>query len=153
MSTELTTQTWLQSWDRVRRRLPKINPVFKGHPLHAMSTDFPAALIPTGFLFTAWGRLARNSDMEKAGFLTTTAGVVGAFPTALFGLADYVQMEVDDPAQTTGLTHGLLNAAALGLGIASLTGRSLKRPSSSRSLWLGGLSTFILFFSAYLGGD
>ena len=153
MSSQMTMPSWLRSWDRFRRGLPKIDAVFKGHPLHALSTDLPASLIPTGFVFSVWGRLARNKDIEKAGFLTTAAGLVGAIPTALFGLADYLQMDVDDPAQITGITHGVLNATALGLGIASLGGRSLKQPGSRRGLWLGGLSTFVLFLSAYLGGD
>jgi uncharacterized membrane protein len=153
MSIEITTSNWLDRWEQLRRRLPKINPVFNGHPLHAISTDLPAALIPTGFAFSLWGRLAGDQDVERAGFLTTAAGVLSALPTALFGIADYLQMDVDDPAQPTGITHGLLNATALGVGIASLAGRSLRRPATSRGLWLGGLSTMLLFLSAYLGGD
>ena len=152
MSTEPST-SWISRWERIRRRLPAINPVIKGHPLHALSTDLPAALIPTGFAFSVWGRLARSRDFEMAGYLTTAAGVISAIPTALFGLADYLQMEVEDPAQATGFTHGVLNATAIGLGIASLAGRSLKRPASDRGLWLGGISTLTLLASAYLGGD
>ena len=153
MSSDPTRLSWVQRWERIRRRLPAINPVIKGRPLHALSTDLPAALIPTGFAFSVWGRLARSRDFEKAGYLTTAAGVISAIPTALFGLADYLQMEVEDPAQATGFTHGVLNATAVGLGIASLAGRSLKRPASDRGLWLGGVSTLVLLASAYLGGD
>jgi len=153
MSSDPTRLSWVQRWERIRRRLPAINPVIKGHPLHALSTDLPAALIPTGFAFSVWGRLARSPDFEKAGYLTTAAGVISAIPTALFGLADYLQMEVEDPAQATGFTHGVLNATAIGLGIASLAGRSLKRPASDRGIWLGGVSTLVLLASAYLGGD
>ena len=152
MSTEPST-SWIRRWERTRRRLPAINPVIMGHPLHALATDLPAALIPTGFAFSVWGRLARSRDFEMAGYLTTAAGVISAIPTALFGLADYLQMEVEDPAQATGFTHGVLNATAVGLGIASLAGRSLKRPASDRGLWLGGVSTLVLLASAYLGGD
>src|SRR5438094_146630 len=118
------TTAWIRRWESIRRRLPTVNPVIMGHPLHALSTDLPAALIPTGFAFSLWGRIARQPDLEKAGYLNTAAGVAIAIPTALFGLADYLQMEVDDPAQTTGLTHGLLNVTAIGVGIASLAGRS-----------------------------
>ena len=152
MSTELTT-SWIRRWEAIRRRLPAVNPVIMGHPLHALATDLPAALIPTGFAFSLWGRLARRPDLERAGYLNTAAGVALGIPTALFGIADYLQMEVDDPAQTTGLTHGLLNVTALGVGIASLAGRSLKRPGSRRGVWLGGISTLVLLASAYLGGD
>jgi len=152
MSAELTT-SWIHRWEAIRRRLPAVNPVIMGHPLHALATDLPAALIPTGFAFSLWGRLARQPDLEKAGYLNTAAGVVMAIPTALFGLADYLQMEVDDPAQTTGLTHGLLNVTAIGIGIASLAGRSLRKPGSGRGVWLGGISTVVLLASAYLGGD
>ena len=125
MSTEPST-SWIRRWERIRRRLPAINPVIMGHPLHALSTDLPAALIPTGFAFSLWGRVARQPELERAGYVNTAAGVALAIPTALFGIADYLQMDVDDPAQTTGLTHGLLNLAAVGVGIASLAGRNLK---------------------------
>src|SRR5438045_4845574 len=147
------TTAWIRRWESIRRRLPTVNPVIMGHPLHALSTDLPAALIPTGFAFSLWGRIARQPDLEKAGYLNTAAGVAIAIPTALFGLADYLQVEVDDPAQTTGLTHGLMNVTAIGVGIASLAGRSLRKPGSRRGLWLGGISTLVLLASAYLGGD
>jgi uncharacterized membrane protein len=143
----------LQRWEQVRRQLPAINPVFKGHPLHALLTDLPAALLPTGFLFSLLGRLTRQPLLEGAGYANTVAGLAGAAPTAVTGLADYLQMEVKDPAQTTGFTHGLLNVLALGLGLASLSGRGLKRRGPTRCLWLSGLSTGVLLLSAYLGGD
>src|SRR5205809_8141457 len=106
MSAELTT-SWIHRWEAIRRRLPAVNPVIMGHPLHALTTDLPAALIPTGFAFSFWGRMAGQADLEKAGYLNSVAGVALAIPTALFGLADYRQMDVGDPAQPTGLTHGL----------------------------------------------
>ena len=153
MSTKSTTSGWLDRWDSIRRSLPAINPVINGHPLHAVMTDMPAALVPAGFMFSMLGHLTGRRELETAGYLNTLAGVGLAIPTALFGLADYLQMDVRDPAQKTGVVHGLLNVVALGLGIAALGGRSLKRPASARGLWLGGLSTTVLFASAYLGGD
>ena len=144
---------WMSQYEEFRRRLPKINPVVLGHPLHAMATDLPAALIPSGFFLSLAGALSRQSALEKAGFVASVAGVASAIPTAVSGLADYSQMEVKDPAWKTGLVHGLLNAAALGLGIASLGGRSLKRPGNPRALWFGGVATSVLFASAWLGGD
>src|SRR5207247_8742984 len=118
MSAELTT-SWIHRWEAIRRRLPAVNPVIMGHPLHALATDLPAALIPTGFAFSLWGRLARQPDLEKAGYLNTAAGVVVAIPTALFGLGDYLQMEVEDAARRTGLTAGLLNVPAIGSVVRS----------------------------------
>ncbi len=153
MQMNSTTPDWLDRWDAVRRRLPAINPVIMGHPLHAVMTDMPAALIPAGFTFSLLGQLTGRRELTAAGYLNSVAGVALAIPTAMLGVADYLQMEARDPAQKTGFVHGILNAAALGLGIASLAGRSLKRPGSRRGLWLGGLSTGVLFASAYLGGD
>jgi len=153
MSTNGSTGGFLDRWEAVRAKLPLINPVVKGHPLHAIMNEMPAALIPAGFTFSLLGRLTGRREFETAGYLNAVAGVGLAIPTAMLGIADYLQMEVRDPAQKTGFVHGILNAAALGLGIASLTGRSLKRPGSRRGLWLGGLSTSVLFASAYLGGD
>ena len=154
MSPLLTTsRRLLERWETVRRTLPAINPVLKGHPLHAMLTDLPAALIPTGFCFSLLGRLRRSPRLEAAGYANTIAGLVSAAPTALTGLADYLQMEVTDPAQKTGFTHAALNTLALGLAVASLPGRSLSQPASPRGLWLSGLATGTLLVSAYLGGD
>jgi uncharacterized membrane protein len=143
----------MSQYEEFRRRLPKVNPVVLGHPLHAIATDLPAALIPTGFFLSVAGVISREPALQKAGFVTTVTGVGSAIPTAVTGLADYSQMEVKDPAWKTGLVHGLLNATALGFGIASLAGRSLKRPLTSRGLWFGGIATGILFASAWLGGD
>ncbi len=153
MSMQASADGWIHRWEKVRRKLPAINPVIMGHPLHAMFTDLPVTLLLSGFGFTLLGRLARRREIEAAGFLNTAAGVAAAVPTALFGLADYLQMEVDDPAQKTGFFHGILNTVALGLSAWSLAGRSLRRPTTERGLWLGGLSSSILFVSAYLGGD
>jgi uncharacterized membrane protein len=153
MSKNNSTGGLLDRWETIRKTLPALNPVIKGHPLHAIMTDMPAALIPTGFTFSLLGRLTGRRELETAGYLNAMAGVGLAVPTAMLGIADYLQMEVRDPAQKTGFVHGILNAAALTLGVASLAGRSIKRPSSGRGLWLGGLSTALLFASAYLGGD
>ena len=142
-----------QRWEAVRRKLPAVNLVIAGHPLHAILTDLPAALIPTGFLFSCLGRWRREPALESAGFAATTVGVAAAVPTALAGLTDYLQMEVSDPAQKTGFTHGLLNLLALALGVASLKGGGLHRRASTRSLWLGGAASGVLLLSAYLGGD
>src|ERR671932_470836 len=109
-----------------------------------MITDLPAALVPSGFFLSLAGALSKERALEKAGYAATVTGIAAAVPTAVTGLADYTQMEVKDPAWKTGLVHGLLNALALGFGIASLAGRSLKRPRSSRALWFGGISTGIL---------
>ncbi len=92
-------------WEGVRRKLPSVNPVFNGHPLHAMLTDMPAALIPTGFVFSLWGRLTNQPRLEAAGYANTAAGDLSAIPTALTGLADYLQMETTRrkrPASHTG---------------------------------------------------
>ncbi|HEY8678016.1 MAG TPA: DUF2231 domain-containing protein [Candidatus Dormibacteraeota bacterium] len=153
MSIEPSVTNWIDRWETIRQKLPAINPVLKGHPLHAIMTDMPAALIPMGFTFSLLGRMTKGRELEAAGYLNSVAGVALAVPTALFGIADYLQMDARDPAQPTGVVHGLLNTVALGLGIASLMGRSVKRPGSPRGLWLGGLSTIVLFASAYLGGD
>jgi uncharacterized membrane protein len=156
MGEDLTTRadgSWLRQWEGVRRKLPAVNLVFAGHPLHAMLTDMPAALIPTGFLFSLLGRLRREPALESAGFATTAAGVVAAVPTAVAGLADYLQMEVTDPAQATGFTHGLLNLLAVSLGLASLRGGGLRKRGSTASICLSGAATGVLLASAYLGGD
>src|SRR4030081_2243567 len=111
MSTNGSTEGFLDRWEGIRAKLPLINPVVKGHPLHAIMTDMPAALIPAAFTFSLLGRLIGRRELETAGYLNAVAGVGLAIPTAMLGIADYLQMEVRDPAQKTGFVHGVLNAA------------------------------------------
>lgn len=153
MSTMPTANGLAARWDGIRKRLPTVNPVFKGHPLHAVLTDLPVALVPTGFGLSLLGYLTDDARLEAAGYLNTVTGLAASVPTALTGLADYVQMEATDPAQKTGATHALLNTTAIVLGALSLGGRTLGRPRSRRGLWLGGLATGLFLGSAYLGGD
>jgi uncharacterized membrane protein len=142
-----------ERWEAIRKRLPTVNPVFRGHPLHALLTDLPVALVPTGFGLSLLGWLRDDPRLEAAGYLNAVTGLAASVPTALTGLADYVQMEARDPAQRTGATHALLNTTAIVLGALSLGGRSLARPRSRRGLWLGGLAAGLFLGSAYLGGD
>jgi uncharacterized membrane protein len=153
MSTLPTIDGLAARWETIRKRLPTINPVFKGHPLHAMLTDVPVALVPTGFGLSLLGYLRDDPRLEAAGYLNTLTGLAASVPAALTGLADYVQMEALDPAQKTGATHALLNTTAIVLGALSLNGRTLGRPRSRRGLWLSGLATGLFLGSAYLGGD
>ena len=153
MSTLPTVVGLAERWEAIRKRLPTVNPVFRGHPLHALLTDLPIALVPTGFGLSLLGLVTDDPRLEAAGYLNTVAGVAASVPTALTGLADYVQMEARDAAQKTGATHALLNTAAIVLGAFSLGGRTLGRPRSRRGLWLGGLAAGLFLGSAYLGGD
>ncbi len=153
MSIRTAPVGWLQRWEGIRRKLPSVNPVFRGHPLHALLTDWPATLIPLGFVFTLWGRLTHQRSLESAGYFNTAAGVLAAIPTVLTGLADYLQMEVQDPAQKTGFFHGLCNLTAFSLSVGSLVGRSPRKPATARSLCLSGIATSVLLAGAYLGGD
>jgi uncharacterized membrane protein len=153
MSTLPTVVGLAERWEAIRKRLPTVNPVFRGHPLHAVLTDLPVALVPTGFGLSLLGWLRDDPRLEAAGYLNTVTGLAASVPTALTGLADYVQMEARDPAQQTGATHALLNTTAIVLGALSLRGRTLGRPRSRRGLWLSGLATGLFLGSAYLGGD
>jgi uncharacterized membrane protein len=142
----------LQRWEGIRRKLPAVNFIFLGHPVHAMLTDLPAALIPTGFALRLAGSISGERSVRQAGVICTGLGVASAVPTAVTGLADYLQMEVSDPAQKTGFIHGILNIAAFAAALGSLPGAGRKAPPG-RGLALSGLATSILLFSALLGGD
>src|SRR2546429_4009965 len=97
-----------QRWEAVRRKLPAVNLVIAGHPLHAILTDLPAALIPTGFLFSCLGRWRREPALESAGFATATAGVAAAGATALAGLARQPPIGGSGTPPETRLPHGPL---------------------------------------------
>ena len=68
ISLRATLDRWIGRWEETRRQLPSINPVFKGHPLHALLTDIPASLISTGFVFSVWERMTHEPRLEAAGY-------------------------------------------------------------------------------------
>jgi nitrite reductase/ring-hydroxylating ferredoxin subunit len=113
-----------------------------GHPAHPPLTDLPVG---------AWVSAAVLDLLpgtEKASQVLIAAGLAGAVPTALTGLADWSVLHQEQ--QRVGLVHALGTATASTLYAASLIARSQGRTSAGKALGFAGLGA--LLAGGYLGG-
>src|SRR5262249_40958977 len=116
-----------QGGPAARRLKNWLNGVWLGHALHPALTDAVIGAWTTRALLDLVGA-RREADAAM------TVGVLSAFPTALSGVADWV--DASEGPRRIGLIHGLLNSAGLTLMIGSL----LARRAHQRGLGIG-LST------------
>lgn len=115
------------------------HPVLRGHPLHAMASDFPIALIPLALLASllADGRTARAASRVAA---TATLAAV------TLGWWDWLTIPRSHPAWRPATIHGLINTSVLG-------GTALALVARDRRPLLLGAATAALTVSAWIGGD
>jgi nitrite reductase/ring-hydroxylating ferredoxin subunit/uncharacterized membrane protein len=132
----------------VKRVLPKgrlknlLHGVPVGHPVHAPLTDLPIGAWTSAALLDLLPRT------EKASRVLIAAGLAGAVPTALTGLADWSDLHREQ--QRVGLVHATATATASTLYLASLLARSRGRHATGKALGFGGLT--VLMAGGYLGG-
>jgi nitrite reductase/ring-hydroxylating ferredoxin subunit/uncharacterized membrane protein len=113
-----------------------------GHPAHPPLTD-----LPMGCWISA-AILDMVPGTERAAQALVAAGLAGALPTALTGLADWSALHREQ--QRVGLVHALGTATASGLYAASLLARSRGRTGGGKALGFAGLTA--LLAGGYLGG-
>jgi nitrite reductase/ring-hydroxylating ferredoxin subunit/uncharacterized membrane protein len=114
-----------------------------GHPLHPLLTD-----VAIGF-WTAGGVLDLLGERhEKSAEVMTGLGVLSALPTALAGLADWVDTIGEE--RRVGLVHALGNTAALTAFSTSYFSRRNGDTTGGKVLAAVGLG--LLGASGYLGG-
>ncbi|HEV8246887.1 MAG TPA: DUF2231 domain-containing protein [Polyangiaceae bacterium] len=83
-----------------------------GHPLHAMLTDFPLALLVATPLFDL-ASLWVSPELALVAYWCEFAGLVSAAVAALAGVADLVRLETPSDAMTTALRHAGLALIAV----------------------------------------
>jgi nitrite reductase/ring-hydroxylating ferredoxin subunit/uncharacterized membrane protein len=121
--------------------------VWLGHPLHSAITDVPIG---------SWTATAVLDAMEAAGEkkyapgadASLLVGLAGAVASAASGLTDW--SDVHGKPQRVGALHGLLNAGATALYVASCIARKTRRRGLGRALAFAGYG--VVMASAYLGG-
>lgn len=113
-----------------------------GHPAHPPLTDVPVGC----WLSAAVLDLVPGTD--RAARVLVAAGLAGAVPTALAGLADWSALHREQ--QRVGLAHALGTATATTLYAASLVARLRGRTGGGRAFGYAGLTA--LFAGTYLGG-
>lgn len=122
------------------------HPVIYGHPLHAMLSDLPAALIPTALLAAAAERVRPRSETRFAATAISALALGSAMTAGLVGWWDWLTMPGDHPAHGPATTHGLLNTAGLGVGAVALL-------VPRRRLELLVVLNALLLVAAWIGGD
>ncbi|GLZ08520.1 hypothetical protein Acsp03_59860 [Actinomadura sp. NBRC 104412] len=113
-----------------------------GHPAHPPLTDMPIG---------AWMSVAVLDlfpGTERASQALVAAGLAGAVPTALTGIADWGSLQREQ--QRVGLVHAASTATASLLYTASFVARARGRDNAGRALGYAGLTA--LLAGAYLGG-
>ena len=133
-----------------RLDLPR-HPVVHGHPVHAMLSDLPAALIPAAFAAEVARRvLGGPTGSARCGRELSDAATIGALAGAtasgLSGWIDWLTMPTEHPAQKPATLHGLINTAAL---LALIGAASLPR----KRLPLLGFATAAVMVAGWIGGD
>ena len=122
------------------------HPVVRGHPLHAMVSDLPAAFILAALAATIAER-ARPSPQRRHTSTACTALALGSAVVAgSIGWWDWVTIPNEHPAKAPATRHGLINTAGVGVGAIALL---LPR---RRLELLVGLSAAVLV-AAWIGGD
>lgn len=114
-----------------------------GHPLHPLLTD-----VAIGF-WTAAGVLDLLGERhEKSAEVMTGLGILSAVPTALAGLADWVDTIGEE--RRVGLVHALGNTAALTAFTSSYFSR--RNGDTTTGKLLAALGLGLMGASGYLGG-
>lgn len=115
-----------------------------GHPLHPVLTDLPVGMWMSALLLDVLGgKAARKAADTLIGW-----GIICAVPTAITGVADWV--DTIEEERRVGFVHAIGNVTATLLYARSYMAR--KRGSREEGLMMSLLGAGALTIAAYLGG-
>lgn len=127
-----------------------------GHPLHAIMSDFPLALLGTSLLWSVIGLWRGEAVWWAISFWTITLGLATAVLAAFAGAVDYAAIPQDHPALGTALRHMLLMLSALSPYLISLLVRGGAGPPAGKAsfvvLALETLGVLLLSIGGWYGG-
>ncbi len=126
-----------------------LNGVWFGHPLHPMLTDIPIGAWTITLLLDGLEVITNRPDFNPGADTALGAGLLGAVAAAATGAAQW-QYTIGRQRRL-GLSHALLNIAALGLYGASLACRLNGKRHAGRVTALLGYG--FVAISGYIGGD
>jgi nitrite reductase/ring-hydroxylating ferredoxin subunit/uncharacterized membrane protein len=118
-----------------------------GHPLHPVLTDIPLGAWTVAAVLDAVHPAPRA--LNRCADAAVAVGVAGALGAALTGVTDWIHTE--GRARRTGVLHGVLNVAALGLCTASMICRRSGVRGAGQATAMLGLG--LAGTAAYLGGS
>jgi uncharacterized membrane protein len=76
-----------------------------GHPVHALLSDFPLALLGTSLIWDVIGIVRGETIWWAISFCDMALGVAAGVTAATAGAADYAAIGRDDPALSTATRH------------------------------------------------
>lgn len=125
-----------------------------GHPIHQMLIVFPLGLLATAIIFDIVYLVTRNAVWTETAYWMITAGIIGGFAAAIFGLIDWLGIPGGTRAKRIGAIHGLGNLVVVVLFAASWFLRvdsSLSPTTTALVLSFGGAG--LALFTGWLGGE
>ncbi len=124
--------------------------VWLGHPLHPILTELPLGAWTAALVFDVADVVSPRPDgWRQAAQLAVGIGVLGGAGAVLTGLTDW--QHTHDGARRSGLVHGLLNSAALGLNM--LSWRQRRNGQHARARQTSALGCGLVLAGSYLGGN
>jgi uncharacterized membrane protein len=127
---------------------------YLSHPLHVVLVHLPLGLWEGGYIFDLMSRRRGWQKLSEVGYYTNLAAIGAAVPTAVTGVAEWLDIPTDHPAWPIATAHATLNDIVLGMAAYnwwSRRNRSSHAPANM-NLVLGGAAVALLGLSAWLGG-
>jgi len=127
-----------------------------GHPLHAILSDFPLALLGTSLFWDVVGLWRGEAVWWSISFWSIALGLAAAVLAAFAGAVDYATISEDHPAVGTALRHMLLMLCAIAPYLLSLIVRGGAGPPAGKSIFavlaLEALGVLLLSIGGWYGG-
>src|SRR5215468_795074 len=127
-----------------------------GHPLHAILSDLPAALLGTSLLWDGIGILRDESVWWQISFWNIALGLAAALIAATAGAVDYTTIEQGSPALKNATLHMLFMLASVLAYTSSLIARGGPSPTYGAgriaALALEGIGVILLSIGGWYGG-
>jgi uncharacterized membrane protein len=127
-----------------------------GHPVHALLSGFPLALLSTSLIWDVIGIVRGEAVWWAISFWDMALGVALGVAAATAGAADYAVIERDDSAVPTATRHMIIMGTAIGLYSAALLIRGgASPPTDARriaTLILEGVGCLLLGVGGWYGG-
>jgi uncharacterized membrane protein len=122
------------------------HPVLRGHPVHAMLSDGPIALLPLALIAALIERGDRRRETTFASRSAATAAGATALAALTLGWWDWLTIPSDHEAYKPATLHGLINTAVTATAVAAS-----RSPSYRVELLTAGCA--LLVVSAWIGGE
>jgi uncharacterized membrane protein len=128
-----------------------------GHPVHAMISDLPVALLGSSLLWDALGLLRGGPIWWAVSFWDIALGLATMVLAMIAGVADFAALARGHPALDTATRHMLVMLSAGSCFVVSLAFRGGPAPPSGRDaiviVGLEGVGLLLLLAGGWYGGE